>query len=311
MGAPSLDQKRPIRILVADDEQLLTGKTIDFLHSKGFETRYVSDGLTARAVVKDWQPDFILYDLMLPGLNAIELLHELRKAKLLGEGKIRVLVTSGHNKKENVKECIRLGAADFLVKPITHEDLFMRMVFHLQQKHDVSDVKRSTKSEDQNALFYMHLTELLLRESLKGEGRDDCLHHLTGMLGHSMGAVRVSVIQCEQDERKGWVIASSDKRSIGGLQLDLGKYPEVLYVLRQDRLLALDNLTADPTMHFVTRQNKEISFNSMIVCPLKIDGANWGVISIRMPASKEFLNEFEIRYAQLAAHVISHVLRNG
>jgi DNA-binding response OmpR family regulator len=311
MGALNLDRKRPIRILVADDEQLLTGKTVDFLHSKGFETKYVSDGAAAREVIKDWQPDFILCDLMLPGMNALTLLKELQSAGLLAENKVKVLVTSGHNKKENVKECIRLGAVDFVVKPMTHEDLFMRLVFHLQQKHEITDFRRNATSEDQSALYYMHLNELLLRESLKGEERDECLHRLTGMLGHSLGAVRVSMIQCDVDDRKGWVIASSDKRSIGGLQLDLGKYPEVLYVLRQDRLLALDNLTTDPTMHFVTRQNKEISFNSMIVCPIKIAGVNWGVLSIRMPATKEFLNEFEIRYAQMAAHVMGHVLKQG
>ncbi|HVK60740.1 MAG TPA: response regulator [Bdellovibrionales bacterium] len=311
MGAPVLERKRPVRILIADDEQLLTAKTVDFLHTKGFETQYVSDGVKAREIIKEWQPDFILYDLMLPGMNALTLLKELAAADQLGEGKIRVLVTSGHNKKENVKECIRLGATDFLVKPVTHEDLFMRFVFHLQQKHDLNSLKRSSRAEDQSAIFYMHLTELLMRESLKGHDRDECLHILTGMLGHSMGAVRVSLIECDADERKGWVVASSDKRSIGRLQLDLGKYPEVLYVLRQDRLLALDNLTADPTMHFVTRQNKEISFNSMVVCPIKMAKGNWGVLSIRMPASKEFLNEFEIRYAQMAAHVMSHVIQKG
>ncbi|MES2857031.1 MAG: response regulator [Bdellovibrionota bacterium] len=310
MGAPSLDQKQPIKILIADDEQVLTGKTVEFLHTKGFETRYVSDGLTAREVIKTWLPDFVIYDLMLPGMNALTLLKELKSEQLLGEDKVRVLVTSSHNRKENVKECIRLGASDFVAKPMTHEDLFMRLVFHLQQKHDLRDVRKNGKTDEQSAIYFMHLTELLMRESLKGDARNDCLHRLTGMLGHSMGAVRVSLIRCDVDERKGWVIASSDKRSIGGFQLDLNKYPEVLYSLRQDRLLALDNLKTDPTMQFVSAQNKEISFNSMIVCPVKIPGGNWGVLSVRMPPTKEFLNEFEIRFAQLAAHVMSHVLLN-
>jgi GAF domain-containing protein len=99
------------------------------------------------------------------------------------------------------------------------------------------------------------------------------------------------------------VIASSDKRDIAQLEINLGKYPEVMYVLRSEKLLALDNLATDPTMRFVTAKDKSIIFNSMLVAPIRIGTQVWGVFSIRMGTIKERLSEQEIRFAQMAGNI--------
>jgi transcriptional regulator with GAF, ATPase, and Fis domain len=61
-------------------------------------------------------------------------------------------------------------------------------------------------------------------------------------------------------------------------------------------------------MHFVTRKDKQISFNSMIVAPIRIGNEVWGTLSIRMPESKKRLQEHEIRFAQLVANVAGMVI---
>lgn len=301
-------KSRPIRILVADDETLLSERMIIFLTEKGFECRYVKGGTQIANILATWMPDFIIYDLMLPDLNGLEFLRQLRQANLLGNDKIKVFITSTHNVGSNVKECLKLGASDYLIKPIKHQDLFMRLVLHMQSKKEIVDPKQGT-AEIENAQYYLHLVDLLLRESLKPGSAEELLHRLTVMVGMSMKAVRVSMVECDPDARSGWVVASSDNSKINRLKLDLFKYPEILYVLRNEKMLALDNLAADPTMHFVTRQNKEITFNSMIVAPIKISGHYWGVLSIKMADSKQQVNEFEMRYAQLAAHVMGLQIR--
>ncbi len=299
---------RPIRILIADDETLISERMIIFLNEKGFECKYVKAGMNIANIIPSWMPDFIIYDLMLPDMNGLEFLRQMRQANLLGSDKVKVFITSTRNVSSNVKECLKLGASDYLIKPIKHPDLFMRLVLHMQAKKEINDVKAGTQ-EIENAQYYLHLVDLLLRESLKPGHLDDLLHKLTMMVGMSMKAVRVSLIECDADARSGWVVASSDNSKINRLKLDLFKYPEILYVLRNEKMLALDNLAADPTMHFVTRQNKEITFNSMIVAPIKISGTHWGVLSIKMADSKQQVNEFEMRYAQLAAHVMGLQLR--
>lgn len=301
--------QKEIRVLVADDEVILAERLVEFLSSSGFYTRYVRSGTEAKKVIADWRPDFILCDLMLPDMNALAFLKYLKENDWLGDDKIRFFVLSGHNIPKNVTECMRLGASDYLVKPIKHTDLLTRLVLHGQAKHQLPQVKPEAAPDNDNALYYLHLTDLTLREALKNVPITETLHNLTGMVSLAMKAVRVSLVRCNFDERKGHVLASSDKRGIGGLELDLNKYPEILYVLRNDCMLALDNLAADPAMAFVARLNKSIHFNSLIVCPVRMDGERWGVLSVRLPASKTTLTDSEIRYAQLVAHVAGLVLR--
>jgi DNA-binding response OmpR family regulator len=304
----NLPNRQDVRILVADDEQLLSGKLVEFLNEKGFNVRFVQTGFEVMRTMQLWKPDFLIVDLMLPEANALELLKTCNAAGLMGEDKLKVIVVSGHKSQQNIRECMRLGAVDFLVKPLKHSDIISRIVLMLQKKHELSD---RASDQVESAQYFVHLTDLILRETLKSAPPDETLHNLTGLLGVSMKAVRVSVIRTDFDGRRGWVTASNDKRTINNLEIDLVKYPEILYVLRNDKLLALDNLVADPAMHFVTRQQKEIQFNSMIVCPIRHGNITWGVVSIRMADNKEKLTDLEIRYAQLVSNVIALVVLNS
>lgn len=301
-------QTPKIRVLIADNEAVLAKSLTEFLCSKGFDAQCVTNGLDARRVSLSWRPHFVLYELMLNDLNALAFLKMGGSDGPSGNSKQKVLVFSGHNNAQNIRECMRLGAADYISKPITHEALLQRLVLHMQPKQEIKEFREKLEDNADNALFYMHLTDLTLRESLKAQSVRDTLHNLTTLMSLSLKAVRVSVIKCEREARKGHVIASSDRRDIGDLLIDLNKYPEINYVSNTEKTLAVDNLVADPTLHFVAKISKQISFNAMLVAPIRVAGQNWGVLSVRMPESKERLNEFEIRWAQIVAHVSAHVI---
>ena len=304
----SLPNNRVIRVLVADDETLLAQRLVEYFTEKGFIARGARNGTEVTTLLEHWKPDFVFYDLMLPEMNALTFLGKMNKEGRLGENKMRVFVLSGHNNAANVKECMRLGASEYVAKPVAHADLLARMILHLQPKREVGAYQPNSSEDFESAQYYMHLTDLTLREALKGQPTEDCLHNLTGLLGVSFKAVRVSVIRCTMESRRGYVIASSDKKNIDALEIDLVKYPEISYVLNNDKLLAVDNLAADPTLHFVTKQSKSIIFNSMLVAPIRVNGNAWGVLSIRLAESKQRATEFEMRFAQLVAHVVGLVV---
>jgi CheY-like chemotaxis protein len=295
------------RILVADDETLLGQRLAEFLTSKGFFAKAVRLGSEVEQALTNFQPEFILYDLMLPEMNALQFLQRLASTK--AAPRIKVFVLSGHSNQNNIRECMRLGAADYITKPVSHEALLARVILYMQPKREVTEFQAKSAEDFEGAFFYLHLTDLLLREANKGLPVPDSLHNLSGLLGVTLKAVRVSAIHCNVETRKGHVVASNDKRSINGLEIDLNRYPEIQYVLTNEKLLAVDNLAADPTMHFVTLLEKSINFNSMVVAPIRIKGQLWGVLSARLPESKKKLNEFEIRFCQLAAHVVGMVLQ--
>lgn len=302
-------QANDIRILIADDDNLLATRLERFLSSKGFHVRAARTGSEAMKLSRDWKPTFVFYDLMLPEVNALEFLRQVKAASLLGDDKMSVFVISGHNDPQNVRQCIQLGATEYIAKPYRHADILARVVLHLRPKREVSEYQGRSKQDFESAHYFLHLTDLTMCEALKGGPTTETLHNLTGMIGHSLDAVRVSVTMCELSNRKGLVIASNDKRSIEGIELDLAKYPEILYVLNNDKMLAIDNLAADPTMHFVTLKAKSIHFNSLIVVPIRIWGKMWGVLSVRLSEAKKTpLSEFELRYVQLTAHVMAMVI---
>lgn len=294
-----------IRVLVADDDGVLADRTVDFLRNNGFNARIARNGAEARSILLTWKPDYVIYDLLLPDLNALQFLKYLGP-EALGEDKIKVIVLSGHTNQANIRECMRLGALDYLVKPFKYIDLLSRLVLHKQKKKVLAEPTASTSSE---ASYFLHLTDLTLREALKNTSIDETLFDLTRMVALAAKAVRVSIVKCDAENRRGDVLASSDLRHVKNLTLDLGKYPEILYTLKSGKILALENLAKDPAMAFVAKTNKSVQFNSMIVSPIFIGGNQpWGVLSARMNDTKIELSDSEIRFVQLVSHVIGLAL---
>ena len=301
------------RLLLAEETQFVSDKLRDLLVARGFQVRTASTGAQAFETVRDWRPQFVLYDMVMTDLVGPAFLKKLKTENLLADekhvdGRTRVFVMSSHNSMANVTECLGSGASDYLVKPIKADDLVSRIVLHLQEKRQLTELQIADTTDAGRALRYMHMTELLLRESLKMAPVPQTLYNLVGMLGLATEAVRVSVIEARLGAEQGIVRASSDKKDIDGLKLDLGKYPEVNFVLRSEKTLALDNLKDDPTMATISSQTKSISFNAMLICPIKFGAEMSGVVSVRLPDSKKALSDFDIRFAQLTTHVVAHVL---
>ncbi len=251
--------------------------------------------------------------MMMSDLVGPAFLAKLKADDLLASDKVNsdrthVFVMSSQNSTANVKECLKAGASDYLVKPMKVEDLVSRLILHMQIKRQLTEARAGDLTESGRALHYMHLTELLLRESLKMAPSVTSLYNLVGMLSLATEAVRVSMVEARLGSNEGIVRASSDKKDIDGLKLDLAKYPEIVFVLRSEKTLALDNLKHDDTMRDIAAQSKSISFNAMIVCPVRFGGDVWGVVSVRLPDTKKKLSDFEIRFAQLTAHVAAGVI---
>ncbi|MDO9226257.1 MAG: sigma-54 dependent transcriptional regulator [Pseudomonadota bacterium] len=107
-------------ILVVDDEPGIRELMREILEEEGYEVRMAENGSRARAALDDKNPDLILLDIWMPDVDGVTLLKEWR-----GQGRLTmpVVMMSGHGTVHTAVEATRLGAFDYLEKPIAYKQL--------------------------------------------------------------------------------------------------------------------------------------------------------------------------------------------
>jgi len=115
--------KKSRKLLIVDDDVLLAG----FLHEvfqtneENYDVRVVHDGFTAGSYIQSFIPEVILLDIMMPGINGIQVCHFLKKNPATAG--IRVVAMTGFPTNELVQEIIDAGADMCLHKPLKVNDV--------------------------------------------------------------------------------------------------------------------------------------------------------------------------------------------
>jgi DNA-binding response OmpR family regulator len=103
-----------IKILVVDDEPEACDALKEFLSMKGYEVSTAQDGQTALRKIKEYDPQIVLLDVIMPGMNGIEVLQEIKKM----DPKIGVIMVTVVTDEAQAKKTLELGAYDYITKPV-------------------------------------------------------------------------------------------------------------------------------------------------------------------------------------------------
>lgn len=118
------------KVLLVDDDAELVELILKFLEEDGrFETRVAQNGFDAGMMVKEYHPDLIVLDVMLPDINGKEVCHRVRADSTLED--VRILCMSGMVEEDKIQELKLAGADDFIHKPFEVESLIDRMCAQL------------------------------------------------------------------------------------------------------------------------------------------------------------------------------------
>lgn len=167
-------------ILVVDDMEANRAVLARRLEKFGYSVICVDSGPAALALVNCTMPDIILLDYMMPQMNGIEVLHELR-----GHAKTRevpVIMVTARAEGDATIEALEAGADDYVTKPIDFDVLRARIETQLAKRKDASQLKRANAALDERVtLRAMALADL--EEELKQEigRRQDLERQLSGM----------------------------------------------------------------------------------------------------------------------------------
>jgi DNA-binding response OmpR family regulator len=102
------------KILIVEDDNILAKAVNLALAAEGYETLVATDGEDALAKAKEFKPNLILLDLILPKKSGEEVLAELKKDG--ATKRIPVLVTTVKSEMETVSQCVKLGAKGYFIK---------------------------------------------------------------------------------------------------------------------------------------------------------------------------------------------------
>jgi len=126
------------RVLVIDDDPGVRDYMEALVSRQGYEVSAVADGEEALICLDSVQPDLITLDVVLPGMDGLETLSELKKRL----PDVPVVMLSGHGQARNIVEAMRLGASDFLRKPFEVEELELAFQKALEQRALRQEVER-------------------------------------------------------------------------------------------------------------------------------------------------------------------------
>jgi DNA-binding response OmpR family regulator len=129
------------RILIADDSQLNAELLDAHLDGTGFETKLVYNGEEAVAVAREWKPDLVLLDVMMPKLSGFEVCRRLRADP--GTRGVSVLMVTALDQATDVETAVDAGTDDFITKPINKTELLLRVRAMLDSRREATDADRA------------------------------------------------------------------------------------------------------------------------------------------------------------------------
>jgi CheY-like chemotaxis protein len=116
-------------VLVIDDNQYMRKVTRNLLINIGVRAVYeASDGIAGLDVIRTLAPDVVILDWHLPLLNGAEFMRIVRSPGVFPMADIPIIVLTSHGERWRVIEAARIGVNEYLVKPVSAQALFDRMV---------------------------------------------------------------------------------------------------------------------------------------------------------------------------------------
>jgi two-component system, OmpR family, response regulator ResD len=145
-------------VLVVDDEPTITEIVSRYLQRAGYATRVAADGPDAIRIAGEQRPDLVVLDLMLPGMDGLEVMRRLRERE-----RVSVILLTAKGEHTDRITGLRQGADDYVVKPFSPAELVARVDAVLRRMADSPQLEEPIVFED------LTLDPVARRVSVRGE----------------------------------------------------------------------------------------------------------------------------------------------
>ncbi|MBF0379175.1 MAG: response regulator [Desulfamplus sp.] len=133
----------PARVLIVDDNELVVKGLEKLFIEETFEVEVAKDGFEAGVKAKQFNPDLIILDLMMPHMDGFEACKFLKNNDSTSH--IKILILTGHASKENMNAIMDVGADDYMEKPVDNAELVDKAEDLLRDLHWIKEHIRSKR----------------------------------------------------------------------------------------------------------------------------------------------------------------------
>ena len=287
-----------LKILVVDDEFFFRRVLKDALKDQ-YDIIEGKNGDEAISLASAQKPNLIIMDVEMPvkdGIDACRILKENAETR-----KIPVILFTSLSKKEDIARGLKVGADDYITKPMCLPEILARVGAHLRPKDYYVDL-------EQNDLILL----LELAENISAiRNPMTILHMIVDKMAGMTGNARCSIVSIN-NEGVLFVKASSDLEIHEDIKLELCKYPEISKALNSKQSVIINDIKNDPLMAPVRTQIEGLNFNSIVVIPVIKKESVIGTFLLRMatPLSDGVTKRIH-KLCQLVANLSANALETA
>ena len=149
----------PAKIVIVEDETDIREVLIYNLEREGFSIWGAADGNLGLKIIQDKIPDLVLLDLMLPGLDGLQICQELKRDKLTAD--ISIIMVTAKGEEDDIVTGLELGADDYITKPFSPKEFLARVRAVLRRGNSV-DTKTGSRIENDGVVIDTERHEVLV-----------------------------------------------------------------------------------------------------------------------------------------------------
>ena len=260
--------KTGLKILVVDDELFFRSVLRDALKDQ-YDIIEGENGEEAISLAKAQKPNLIIMDVEMPikdGIDACRALKESAETR-----KIPIILFTSLAKKEDIARGLKVGADDYITKPMCLPEILARVGAHLRPKEYYADL------EQRDLILLLELAENIsaIRNPMT------ILHLIVDRMSDMIDNARCSIVSIK-DDGVPYVKASSDLEIYEEIKLELSNYPEISKALDTKQPVIINDIKNDPLMDSVRAQIEGLNFNSIVVIPVIKKESVIGTFLLRM-----------------------------
>lgn len=136
-----LPSDEPTRVLIADDNPQGVELLEAYLSGCDYEVDTAADGEETLRKLKEWRPDLVLLDIMMPKISGFEVCKRLRADPATRD--TAVLMITALDQQSDIERAVEVGTDEFLTKPINKAELLLRVRALLKSRHYKKDLDRA------------------------------------------------------------------------------------------------------------------------------------------------------------------------